>query len=594
MASAGKAEEAPRAPWEKYERAPRDPNSTSKPGEAEEVAELETIHARFVSEDGTPAGIGDLQVPATAGTAQLLALLRHILRGDLEARQQALHSHEDVDRETRLAERLTPEQLEDKLAEIDAQPFALYVAQHEVAGGLSVGTVAAQAQEDGKLSSVGEDTVEILYQPQSLFRVAAVSRCSESLAGHGDAVLCVQFAPDGSTLATGGGDREVRLWDVHTATPMATLKGHANWVLYVSWSPDGKKLASGGMDKTIRVWHPTSGKQLGKPLTGHTKYVTAISWEPLHRNPQCRRLVSASKDGRVKVWDTVLSKCVVSMSGHAHSVTCVRWGATGCIYSGSQDKTVKVWDDGSSNPANFGIQIAVLKNHAHWVNSVSLNTDYALRVGCFNERGCVSVSAAEAPGRQARRDNTVDLTLSETSETQRQKAAQAKMDLVLAASGGVELLASASDDFTLFLWQPLKDARKPIARLIGHQQVVNHVSFSPDGRWLTSASFDRSIKLWNGLTGEFVTTFRGHVEAVYQCVWSPDSRMLCSASKDSTLKLWDPRKQAAKGTSGKKQARGMRLDLPGHADEVYAVDWSPDGVRVASGSKDKLVKIWRN
>ena len=40
-------------------------------------------------------------------------------------------------------------------------------------------------------------------------------------------------------------------------------------------------------------------------------------------------------------------------------------------------------------------------------------------------------------------------------------------------------------------------------------------------------------------------------------------------------------------------ARRLRLDLPGHADEVFTVDWSPDGASVASGGKDKVLKLWR-
>lgn len=91
-------------------------------------------------------------------------------------------------------------------------------------------------------------------------------------------------------------------------------------------------------------------------------------------------------------------------------------------------------------------------------------------------------------------------------------------------------------------------------------QLVNHVYFSPDGQWVASASFDKSVKLWNGITGKFVAAFRGHVGPVYQirfvsfnssttlihsiyllffsCSWSADSRLLLSGSKDSTLKVF--------------------------------------------------------
>ena len=168
-------------------------------------------------------------------------------------------------------------------------------------------------------------------------------------------------------------------------------------------------------------------------------------------------------------------------------------------------------------------------------------------------------------------------------------------------------------------------------RMTGHVQLVNHVVFSPNGHFVASASFDRSVRshpinpmrvrvrvrvsasfdrsvrshpigvrirslvepncccgpawrpwvgpyphpnsnpawrLWDGATGKFITALRGHVQACYQVCWSADSRLLLSGSKDSTLKLWD--------VAAKKQ----KLELPGHADEVFAVDWSPDGQKV--------------
>lgn len=106
----------------------------------------------------------------------------------------------------------------------------------------------------------------------------------------------------------------------------------------------------------------------------------------------------------------------------------------------------------------------------------------------------------------------------------------------------------------------------------------------------------------------------GHVQDVYLVAWSIDSRLLVSGSKDSTLKLWSlaevrrwgqeavvqkskaKRSKVDKDEGGEKKQPHQRKrhilhDLPGHADAVYALDWSPDGQRVVSGGKDRVLKL---
>ena len=61
------------------------------------------------------------------------------------------------------------------------------------------------------------------------------------------------------------------------------------------------------------------------------------------RNEECRYLASSSKDTMIKIWDTVMSTCLRSLTGHTQSVTCLRWGGKDLIYSSSQDRTIKVW-----------------------------------------------------------------------------------------------------------------------------------------------------------------------------------------------------------------------------------------------------------
>ncbi|KAG7209018.1 hypothetical protein KM043_015184 [Ampulex compressa] len=417
-------------------------------------------------------------------------------------------------------------------------PLAFYVNNVEITKTLE--------QNIGDNIKTSEDIVEIIYQPQAVFKVRSVTRCTGSLEGHKEAVISVAFSPNGNHLASGSGDTTVRFWDIYTQTPHFTCEGHKHWVLCIAWSPCGTKLVSACKNGTILLWNPDTGKQIGRPMLGHKMWVTSLSWEPFHRNPECQFLVSASKDCDLRIWDTKHGQTSRVLSGHTRSVTCVKWGGRGLIYSGSQDRTIKVWR------AEDGVLCRTLEGHAHWVNTLALNVDYAIRTGPFQ--------------------------LGNTTDNSKSPLEYAKENY---EAVGEEKLVSGSDDFTLYLWKPEKE-KKPIARMTGHQQLINDVKFSPDGRTIASASFDKSIKLWESNTGKYIASLRGHVQAVYSIAWSADSRLLVSGSADSTLKVWNMK------------TRKISQDLPGHADEVYAVDWAPDGLRVASGGKDKVLRLWQN
>ncbi|RWS30555.1 notchless protein 1-like protein [Leptotrombidium deliense] len=426
-------------------------------------------------------------------------------------------------------------------------PYLFFVNDCEVK------TTLSEALQRNEKSVHCEKLLVITFVPTAVFSVKSVTRCTSTLSGHAEAIVSASFCADGKWLATGSGDTTVRFWDINTESPQYTCKGHRNWVLCISWAPNSKILASACKNGEIILWNPSDGTQTGKTLTGHKNFVTSLSWEPLHRNVECRRIASSSKDSTVKIWDVVLYRCLFSLNGHSQSVTCVKWGGMGLIYTSSQDRTVKVWRDSD------GVLCRSLDGHAHWVNTLALSTDYVLRTAAFDPS-------------QWRNSVNVNVNPQVAKEIAEKRYLQAR--------GDQERLVSGSDDFTLFLWFPEKE-KKCVTRMTGHQQLVNDVKFSPDARLIASASFDKSIKLWDGKSGKFITSLRGHVNRVYQISWSADSRLLVSGSADSTLKVWD--------ISSKK----LYMDLPGHCDQVYAVDWSPDGERVVSGGKDKTMKIWK-
>jgi len=100
--------------------------------------------------------------------------------------------------------------------------------------------------------------------------------------GHTKEVLITSFSSSGRFLASGSGDCTVRFWDLNTETPHFECKGHPGWVLALAWAPNEAKVASGDKNGKIMIWDPKTGKQMGTTLARHTKFITALAWEPLH------------------------------------------------------------------------------------------------------------------------------------------------------------------------------------------------------------------------------------------------------------------------------------------------------------------------
>ncbi|KAF3184876.1 hypothetical protein TWF225_005787 [Orbilia oligospora] len=139
-----------------------------------------------------------------------------------------------------------------------------------------------------------------------------------------------------------------------------------------------------------------------------------------------------------------------------------------------------------------------------------------------------------------------------------------------------KMLASASFDRTVRLWDATTGVL--LQTLEGHSDIVRSIAFN--SKMLASGSHDRTVKLWDPNTGVLLRTLEGHKAGVNSIVLSTDSKMLASGSDDTMIRLWDPN-------------TGVFLrELKGPTNYIGGIALSTDGKMLASRSDDRTVKLW--
>jgi WD40 repeat protein len=127
--------------------------------------------------------------------------------------------------------------------------------------------------------------------------------------------VCIAFSPDGKTLASGGYDNRIRLWDPDTGKEVRALEGHKSYVNGIAFSGDGKWLASGSQDKDLRLWDVATGKERRR-FQGHTAPIVSVAL-----SPDGRVLASYCQGGTLRLWDTATGKETRSLSTGGYAMT---------------------------------------------------------------------------------------------------------------------------------------------------------------------------------------------------------------------------------------------------------------------------------
>ena len=395
-----------------------------------------------------------------------------------------------------------------------------------------------------------------------------------SLAGHRDAVTAVLFHPVYSLLFSASDDATIKVWDSESGRFERSLQGHQDGVMGIALDERGVLLASCSVDLSIKLWDLDSYACI-RTLTGHDHTVSSVAFVP-----GGDQLVSASRDKSIKVWEVATGYCVRTLTGHdqwvrrcivsplpvstttlipiptataangsssapatssplgsfpastssattttATAAAVAAATTTHLLASCSMDQTIRIWN------LKTGECISVLNDHTHVVEHIAFTNQLA--------------------------DNNIAKLTSEDNHS--------------AANGTTAHTSSASSSLA-----PSSSAAS------SSSAALSSTANAGGGLHLVSCSRDKSIKLWHVPSATCIRTLLGHDNWVRQVLFTPSGRFIVSCSDDKSIRCWDLQKAG----------KCVRVVEAAHGLFVSCIDWNRSMPLIASGSVDHSIHIW--
>jgi WD40 repeat protein len=371
------------------------------------------------------------------------------------------------------------------------------------------------------------------------------------------------FSPGADHFITATGDGTMQFWAPATSRPVARFAG-PRFPGPMALDRSGALLAvAAGLRGGIRVvLYDVASRTEVRSFAGHADYVTWLAF-----TPDGTRLASGSADNTVKLWDVATGTQLLSLEGHVERVNAGAFSPDGLtLATADQGRVVRLWD------GPRGREVFTLRGGVALGLAFSPDGKYLAATAGSGDR---TILWGPASGRQRFSMSQAEAGLSGWSLA----FSPDSKSLAIGQHAG-EGKAAHID-----VWDLTRRTRRH--RLRGHSHLIAALSYSPDGRRLAAAAWDRTATVWDPSTGRRLTTFRGHEAGVQYVAFHPDGKRIASTG-GGWVRVWDAdtgverlRFQAPQGAPGTllhtPDLWSLLPNLRGNFATLAAIAYSPDG-----------------
>lgn len=365
------------------------------------------------------------------------------------------------------------------------------------------------------------------------------------------------------------------VYNAMTGDVLRKFRGHTRRITSITGSPTADVLVSASEDRTVKFWNTNRDQEIESLPGQAVMYSTTVAFSPNRQHIAWGSGIPVllARNAPIDLWNIAESETSLTMMGHKDGLQQVVYSSDGqFLASIGRDKLAKVWD------TRTGKEVCTFRGHQGEVQCVAISPDGRWAVS-VDEDPAVSISR-RPPYKQLEKypPGVAIVWDAKTGQEIRRLHGHATGIYRVAINPDGTRIASTNANEGI-IWDAANG--KELIRLSDKPGSMS-LLFSPDGRWLATADFERTIHLWDAATGEKKHALRGHTATISHAAvtFNSDGTRLASAGGD--VKIWD----VATGQEllSLKSLQGINI--------VHGLAFTPDNCRLLAALTNGTVRCW--